>query len=140
LPWWVYLGWKKKTQTKDALQKNIKWISVVFGILALLLALNFPHIVDLMVIGISMIVIYVPITLLALLNKNVYHYRSVALWSVILAFAVNTSFFIYGILLPEQFNAKSSFIPAFLVATISTLVGMFFVKRKRLDLSEAQEK
>ena len=135
-----FLGWKKKTQTKDALQKNIKWISVVFGILALLLALNFPHIVDLMVIGISMIVIYVPITLLALLNKNVYHYRSVALWSVILAFAVNTSFFIYGILLPEQFNAKSSFIPAFLVATISTLVGMFFVKRKRLDLSEAQEK
>ncbi len=127
-----FFGWKKKEKTSADLQKNIKWISGIFGVLALLLALIFPRIVDLMVVGISMIVIYTPITLLALLKKNPYKYRYVALWSILLAFVVNLTFFLLGIFLPEQFNAKSSFIPAFLVATISTLIGIGIVKRKKI--------
>ena len=124
-------GWQNKETNSVDMQKNIRIISVVFGILALFIALSFPKVVDLMVVGISMIVIYTPITLLALSKKNHYEYRYVAFWAILLAFIVNITFFLLGIFLPEQFNAKSSFIPAFLVATISTLIGMAIVNKKR---------
>jgi len=125
-----FLGWKHKDKTSSQLQKDIRIISVVFGVLALFIALSFPNIVDLMIMGISMIVIYTPITLLALSKKNHYEYRYVALWSVMIAFIVNITFFLLGILQPDHFNPKSSFIPAFIMATLSALIGMAFVKRK----------
>jgi len=124
-----FLGWKKKAPAEDHLQKKIRYISFAFGILALFIALVFPKIVDLMVVGISMIIIYTPLTLIALLKKDPYQYRYVGFISVMLAFVVNLTFFMLGIFLPEQYNSKSSFIPAFLIAVISTLVGMAFVKK-----------
>lgn len=125
-----FLGWKQKEKTSSQIQKSIRLISLIFGILALFIALSFPKVVDLMIVGISMIVIYTPVVLLALTKKNPYEYRYVALWSVILAFIVNLTFFLLGVFLPDQFNPKSSFIPAFLVATISTLIGMTVVRRR----------
>lgn len=124
-----FLGWKHKEKSSSQLQKSIRVISLLFGILALFIALSFPNIVDLMVVGISMIVIYTPITLIALSKKDPYRYRYVAFISIVLAFIVNLTFFLLGVFLPEHFNPKSSFIPAFLVAVISTLVGMLFVKK-----------
>lgn len=125
-----FMGWKHKEKSKQEMQKSIRLISVVFGILALFISLSFPKVVDLMVVGISMIVIYTPITLIALSSKKPYQYRYVAFISIVLAFVVNLTFFLLGVFLPEQYNAKSSFIPAFLVAVISTLIGMWMVKRK----------
>ena len=125
-----FLGWKHKEKSSSQLQKSIRVISLVFGILALFIALSFPNIVDLMVVGISMIVIYTPITLIALSSKNPFQYRYVAFISIVLAFVVNLTFFLLGVFLPEQYNPKSSFIPAFLVAVLSTLIGMWVVKRK----------
>lgn len=125
-----FLGWKKKEESPKQTQKRIRYISLIFGILALFIALSFPKIVDLMVVGISMIVIYTPITLLALSKKNHYEYRYVAFWGIALAFIVNITFFLLGVFLPEQFNSKSSFIPAFLVATISTLIGIAYVNKR----------
>jgi len=125
-----FLGWKKKAPAEDHLQKKIRYISFAFGILALFIALVFPKIVDLMVVGISMIIIYTPLTLIALLKKDPYQYRYVGFISVMLAFVVNLTFFMLGIFLPEQYNSKSSFIPAFLIAVISTLIGMAFVKKQ----------
>lgn len=125
-----FLGWKHKEKSSSQLQSSIRVISLVFGILALFIALSFPNIVDLMVVGISMIVIYTPITLIALSKKDPYRYRYVAFISVVLAFIVNLTFFLLGVFLPEQFNPKTSFIPAFLVAVISTLLGMLLVKKK----------
>lgn len=124
-----FLGWKHKEKDSSQLQKSIRIISLVFGILALFIALSFPKVVDLMIVGISMIVIYTPITLIALTKQDPYQYRRVAFISVVLAFVVNLSFFLWGVFSPEQFNAKTSFIPAFLVAVISTLIGMAFVKK-----------
>lgn len=129
-----FLGWKHKEKSSSQLQKSIRVISLLFGILALFIALSFPNIVDLMVVGISMIVIYTPITLIALSKKDPYRYRYVAFISIVLAFIVNLTFFLLGVFLPEQFNPKSSFIPAFLVAVISTLVGMLFVKKNKLTI------
>jgi SSS family solute:Na+ symporter len=125
-----FLGFKHKEKNANQLQRSIRIISLVFGVLALFIALSFPKVVDLMVVGISMIVIYTPITLIALSSKNPYQYRYVAFISIILAFVVNLTFFLLGVFLPEQYNPKSSFIPAFIVAVVSALIGMWFVKRK----------
>lgn len=94
-----FLGFKHKDQSASQLQKSIRNISVVFGVLALFLALVFPKVVDLMVVGISMIIIYTPITLIALSSKNPYRYRYVAFISIVLAFIVNLTFFLLGFLL-----------------------------------------
>jgi SSS family solute:Na+ symporter len=124
-----FLGWKRKEKSKKALHRNIRTISVFFGILAMFMALVFPNIVDLMVVGISMIVIYTPISLIALSSKNPYDYRKMAFVSIVLAFITNLSFFLLGVFLPNQFNARSSFIPAFLIAVISALIGIWLVKK-----------
>ena len=124
-----FLGWKRKEKSKKALHRNIRSIRVFFGILAMFMALVFPNIVDLMVVGISMIVIYTPISLIALSSKNPYDYRKVAFVSIVLAFITNLSFFLLGVFLPNQFNARSSFIPAFLIAVISALIGIWLVKK-----------
>jgi Na+/proline symporter len=125
-----FMGWKHKDKSKGEIQKSIRIISVIFGVLALFIALSFPKVVDLMVVGISMIVIYTPITLIALSSKKPYQYRYVAFISIVLAFVVNLTFFLLGVFLPEQYNPKSSFIPAFLVAVISTLIGMWIVRQR----------
>jgi len=83
-----------------------------------------------MVVGISTITIFAPITLLALINKQAHKYRHAALWSIISAFVVNVCFFTWGIVKPEQFQAKTSFIPAFFVASLVLIVGYYITKRK----------
>jgi len=95
------------------------------------MALILPKIVDLMVVGIATIVIFVPITFLALIKDDVYKYRKIAVASIIAGFIVNLVFFIWGTLAPEQFQAKSSFIPAFVVTTIVLLTGVKFISKQK---------
>ncbi|MBZ0244003.1 MAG: hypothetical protein K8F24_12350, partial [Bacteroidales bacterium] len=99
------------------------------GFVALLIALWLPDIVDLMVVGIGTIVIFVPVTLLALNRKEVSRFQLSALWSVGLAFVVNVGFFVWGVISPEQFEPKSSFIPAFVVAALVLLIGIRIQKK-----------
>jgi len=84
-----------------------------------------------MVVGIATIVIFVPITFLALIKKNVYRYRKIAVASIISGFVVNLFFFSWGTLYPEQFEPKSSFIPAFIVASLVLMAGIWFGKRRQ---------
>ena len=127
-----FVGWKKKKSeiSKTRLQNNIRVISVIFGVIALFMALSFPKIVDLMVVGLATIVIFVPVTFFALIKKNVQTYRVAALVSIISGFVVNLFFFVWGINHPEQFEPKASFIPAFIVALLSLLIGIFFTRPK----------
>ncbi|MDA3942231.1 MAG: sodium:solute symporter family protein [Bacteroidetes bacterium] len=115
-------------QPQDAgLQKSqwkIRLMTLVFGIIALLMALWLPDIVDLMVVGIGTIVIFVPVTLLALQRSDVTRFRQPALWSVLSGFVINVLFFIWGLLAPQQFEPKSSFIPAFIVAAVVLIIGI----------------
>jgi len=122
--------WNKDTKV-DIVKQGIpiKIATFIFGIIALGIALTFPHIVDLMVVGLSTISIFVPITLFALTNKNAGNYNKEAFYSILFGFLVNTSFFIYGILYPDLFQAKSSFVPGFIVATLVLIIGVF-VNRK----------
>lgn len=105
-------------------QGRVRIATIVFGFIALFMALVFPKIVDLMVVGLATIVIFVPVTFLALMRKDVHKYRAPALWSIVAGFAVNLSFFIWGVFAPLQFEPKSSFIPGFLSALVVLLVGM----------------
>ena len=67
-----FVGWGKKKEevSKEKAHKLIRAATIIFGIIALFIALVFPNIVDLMVVGISTITIFAPITLLALVSKN----------------------------------------------------------------------
>jgi len=117
----------------------IRITTVIFGIIALFVALVFPHIVDLMVVGISTITIFAPITFFALISKNPFAYRKAALASILTGFWVNLVFFIWGILYPEQFQAKSSFVPAFILATLVLIIGVLITKSKASVIIPAEK-
>ena len=109
----------------------IRLAVVVFGSIAMLMALVFPDIVDLMVVGVSTIAIFVPATLVALKRDDASDYRNIAFISILTGFIVNISFFIWGVVAPEQFSAKSSFIPAFIVSVLIMLMGMLIKRPSR---------
>jgi len=127
-----FAGWRKKSflQDKKHVYRQIRIATVVFGLTALAMALVLPKIVDLMVVGIATIVIFVPVTFLALIKDDVYKYRIAAIYSIISGFTVNLFFFVYGTVAPGQFQAKSSFIPAFIVASVVLLIGIKIKKSK----------
>lgn len=127
-----FAGWRKKSSllNKKQVYRQIRTATVVFGVIALAMALALPKIVDLMVVGIATIVIFVPVTFLALIKDDVYKYRKAAIYSIVSGFIVNLFFFVWGTVAPEQFQAKSSFIPAFIVASLVLLVGIKVKKSK----------
>ena len=127
------VGWKLKNPKASRLSQGmlLRMATIFFGIIALAMALVFPYIVDLMVVGISTIVIFAPITLFALIKKEkVYSYRKAALWSIMTGFVLNAVLFVWGILIPEQFESKNSFVPAFVVATLVLIIGVKLTKTK----------
>jgi len=132
-----FVGWKnKKTITPSQTQKKIRLATILFGIVALFMALAMPKIVDLMVVGLATIVIFVPVTFLALTQQKAHQYKISALWSIIIGFVVNLSFFIFGIVAPDRFEIKASFIPAFISALLVLLIGMKITKLSGKTLSE----
>ncbi len=128
-----FSGWGKGGKRNISLErKKILITTFAFGIIAMVAALAFPHIVDLMVIGLATIVIFAPITLLALSIKKAWRYRKLALASIVSGFVVNMGFFVGGLIYPEHLEIKASFIPAFITASLVLLVGMLF-KNKFYD-------
>lgn len=127
-----FTGWKKREKTvlNKKAHVSIRLATIVFGFIALFMALVFPKIVDLMVVGIGMIVIFVPVTLLALIKPGVHRYKKSALASIVTGFIINLAFFVTGIISPEIFEPKSSFIPAFIVAAIVVLAGVYITNHK----------
>jgi Na+/proline symporter len=127
-----FSGWRKKKSLADKkhIHGEIRIAAIVFGFIALGMALMLPKIVDLMVVGLATIVIFVPATLLALLKDDVHRYHRTAFFSIAGGFLANLLFFAGGILWPEQFEAKSSFIPAFLVSVIIMLSGYLANRNK----------
>lgn len=124
-----FAGWnKQKNVSKKQAHKMIRIATFIFGITALFMALVFPNIVDLMVVGISTITIFAPITIFALIVKNPYAYRKIVLISLLAAFFVNLFFFVLGLNSPESFNPKSSFVPSIIIESLILLIGMKFVK------------
>ncbi len=124
---------RKKVKTEidpKQLHKSIRTISIFFGLAALVMALVLPDIVDLMVVGLTSIAIFAPVTILALTKKDVKVYKKEALYSLFAGFIVNVAFFTWGTISPEQFNNKSSFIPAFIIAVLVLVFGVMIKKNK----------
>ena len=119
---------KTKKLSPAQMQPRIRIATLVFGAIATLIALIFPKIVDLMVVGIGTIVIFVPATFLALTKKEVSSFRNLAILSILSGFFVNLGFFIFGMIKPDVFEPKSIFIPAFLTAATVLLIGYFYKK------------
>lgn len=126
-----FVGWKNRMIQN--MQWRIRVTAFIFGIIAMLMALYFPRIVDLMVVGIGTIVIFVPVTFLALSRKRIGKYRWAAFYSVIAGFVVNFAFFIIGIIYPEVFEPKASFIPGFLIALITLVFLIYRTDNKRKE-------
>ncbi len=121
---------RKKEESPGKQNLKIKIATIIFGVLALFIALVFPYIVDLLVVGLSTITLFVPVTLLALINKNAGKYGDIALYSILSGFLVNIFFFVYGLIYPEQFQPKSSFVPGFIVSVLVLLIGLKIQSRK----------
>mgnify|MGYP000920910328 CR=1 FL=1 len=128
-------GWKHRghnAEPSSSLQyRRIRMATLLFGILALGLALILPGIVNLMVVGIGTISIFVPIVFLALTHPQAGTYRRAAAASITAGFVVNVFFFAYGMVHPGMIEPKTSFIPAFLASAIALLAGMAFTRIKR---------
>lgn len=122
-------GWSRKPLSRERFFWGVKLATVLFGLLALLLALVSPDIVNLMVVGLGTISIFVPATWVALTHGNAIKYRKVALSSILSGFVVNVAFFVWGVVSSNGPEPKSSFVPAFIVAALVMAVG-FFAKRK----------
>ncbi len=127
-----FAGWRKQKSLSDKkhIHKEIRIAAIIFGIIALGLALILPKIVDLMVVGIATITIFVPITFLALIKNEVYKYRKIALFSIVSGFVVNLFFFTWGTISPDQFQPKSSFIPAVIVSAVVVVAGLLIKSKK----------
>lgn len=121
-----FVGWRKKDQAEslEKIQAKVRITAMVFGVVALFMALSFPRIVDLMVVGLGTIVIFVPVTFFALIRNEVHQFKHAALASISAGFVVNLFFFFLGLYKPEIFEPKSSFIPAFLVALILLIIAV----------------
>ena len=127
-----FVGWKKKKDTKTKkIHGRIRIAAYIFGLIALFMALVFPRIVDLMVVGLATIVIFVPVTFMALMKKETFRYRKIALGSIIAGFVTNLVFFILGIIMPDHFEPKTSFVPAFLAALIVLLAGIWMKNKNQ---------
>ena len=133
-----FKGWRKTGERNVRLErKKLLFATFIFGLIAMVTALVFPRIVDLMVIGLATIVIFAPVTLLALTNKHPQIYRKQALASLLSGFGVNLVFFFGGLLYPEYIEIKASFIPAFIAATLVLLAGLII---KRIKHDEKRDK
>jgi len=122
--------WRRKKPSARKMHKHIRIATLIFGIIAMIQALVFPRIVDLMVVGIGTIVIFVPVTFLALIKQEVKQYQHIALYSILSGFIVNLFFFILGVYNSGIFEPKSSFIPAFIIATLVLIIGLRIKKNK----------
>ncbi len=119
----------------DVLKKKkskyiVRFYTILFGIIALIIALAFPNLVDLMVVGISTIVIFAPATIFSFIKKDAHKFSKWALWSILSGFIVNLIFFILGFIIDEM-DPKSSFIPAFITSVIVLLISLKLNKRKK---------
>ena len=128
-----FAGWKYRDAGRQMSNNRqialIRLVSIVFGLLALLLALVLPGIVNLMVVGIGTIAVFVPATLLALLHKQPAAHRKAAALSIFSGFFVNVVLFALGMLKPEIIEPKVSFVPAMVVAFLTLGAGLLFRKK-----------
>ncbi len=125
-----FVSWKKDGISKKKSFRYIRFAVFGFGALALIMALFFADIVNLFVAGITMNILFTPITILALVRKDVYKYKFAAFGSIISGTIVILILFTIGFATGNDSLLKMAFIPATIVATIALFIGLWRHKRK----------
>ncbi len=125
---------KAERQSKNEIFRKVRIAVVIFGALALGMALYLPDIVELFIAGITLNIIFTPITILALLKKDVYRYKKAAFYSILSGTLVIAILFIIGFINQNSGILKIAFVPATIVATISLFLGIWFEKQNHKNL------
>jgi solute:Na+ symporter, SSS family len=125
-----FSSYKKKTASKETHFKRIRIAVVVFGAMALGMALYFSDIVELFIAGITLNILFAPVCLLALIKKDVYKYKYAAFYSILSGTVVIAALFSYGFISMQDGILKIAFVPASIVATIVLFIGIIIHKHK----------
>ncbi len=125
-----FSSWKDKNKPKEKVFKQVRLAVVVFGAAALGMALYLSDIVELFIAGITLNILFTPVTLLALIKKDVYKYKYAAFSSVVSGTIVITTLFAYGFISGESSILKIAFVPATIVATIALFIGIWVKNMK----------
>lgn len=124
-----FSSWKDENLSKEKTFKFVRIAVVIFGAAALGMALYMADIVELFIAGITLNILFTPVTLLALIKKDVYQYKFAAFASVLSGVIVIASLFIYGFITKDSGILKIAFVPATLVATIAMFIGIWIKNR-----------
>ncbi len=133
-----FRSYKQNFQDKETSFKRIRIAVIIFGAIALTMALFFADIVNLFVAGITMNILFTPITLLALIRKDVYQYKRAAFWSVLSGTGVILVIFIVGFSTGNDSLLKIAFVPATIIATIGLFIGLNLEKRRQRKLNKVK--
>ena len=128
-----FSSWKQNSNTKNKHFRQIRYAVVIFGGLALGMALYLADIVELFIAGITLNILFAPICILALIKKDVYKYRYAAFASILSGTIVIIVLFVYGFTNLQEGILKIAFVPATLVATISLIIGIK-IKNNKIQL------
>jgi solute:Na+ symporter, SSS family len=127
-----FSGWKEKNISNENAVKRIRIAVIIFGMLALGMALFFADIVNLFVAGITLNIIFTPITFLALIKKDVYKYKFAAFYSILSGTIIIIILFTIGFATNNDSLLKMAFIPATLIAGITLLIGIWIQNRRKM--------
>jgi hypothetical protein len=117
---------------------QIRIAVVVFGAIALAMALYFSDIVELFIAGITLNILFTPVCILALIKKDVYKYKFAAFYSILSGTIVIISLFTYGFISAQEGILKIAFVPATIVATIALFIGIY-IHNKKQNIDYAKE-
>ncbi len=126
-----FSSWKDISKSKEKHILRIRIGVVIFGALALCMALYFADIVELFIAGITLNIIFTPICLLALIKSDVYKYKYAAFASILAGTIVIVSIFTYGFITLQEGILRIAFIPATIIALITLLAGIWYNKHKK---------
>lgn len=126
-----FSSWKDENLSKEKTFKFVRIAVVIFGAAALGMALYMADIVELFIAGITLNILFTPVTLLALIKNDVYKYKFAAFASVLAGVIVIAALFIYGFISKDSGILKIAFVPATIVATITLFVGIWIGKRTK---------
>ncbi len=125
-----FSSWKTKQKSEDKTFKHVRIAVVIFGAMALAMALYLADIVELFIAGITLNILFTPVTLFALIKKDVYRYKFAAFASILSGTIVITAIFTYGFITENSQVLKIAFVPSTIIATIVMFVGVYIKKRK----------
>jgi Na+/proline symporter len=125
---------KVEKQSKNEVFRKVRLSVVIFGALALGMALYLPDIVELFVAGITLNIIFTPITILALVKKDVYRDKKAAFYSILSGTFVIAILFVLGFINQNSGILKIAFVPATIVASLSLIIGICFEKQSHKKL------